>query len=100
MWTVDLKQKTCWQSCHDSDCRGFRGCELKLANLSDDAIAEIDEFIFDRELEQLDEKQVVSEANDCHCGKGCEFDDIEFDKVLQNLEIPSMASAINMGPHK
>ncbi|KAL3799237.1 hypothetical protein HJC23_012962 [Cyclotella cryptica] len=99
MWTVDLKHKTCWQSCHDSDCRGFRSREMKLANLADEIVSEIDEFIFDRELEQLNVKQVINQANATQDASGNEFDDEEFDEDLQNLEIPYMASVDATGPH-
>jgi hypothetical protein len=118
MWTVDLKNRACWQACHDSDCRGFRGSVVQFTDLHEDILAEIDEFLFDRELETLDITQVVacSQQNgngefedalidqairdiDMHVvspdakkiSHDNEFDDDEVDMALQNLELPAMS---------
>lgn len=89
MWTVDLKNKVAWQSCHDSDCRGFRGDVLKLDNLPQEASDEIDEFLFDRELEQLDESILV-QNNNVACDN--EFSNDDMDKELRDLDLPSVVS--------
>ncbi|KAL3773475.1 hypothetical protein ACHAWO_012736 [Cyclotella atomus] len=118
MWTVDLTKRACWQACHDSDCRGFRGSVVQFTDLHEDILAEIDEFLFDRELETLDITQVVacSQQNgndefedalidqairdiDMHVvspdakkiSHDNEFDDDEVDRALQNLELPAMS---------
>ena len=80
MWTVNLKQKICWQSCHDSECRGFRGNLIKLHNISEDVVDEINEFLFDRELEQLD-----VDGED-------EFNDSEIERALGDIDLPVIVS--------
>lgn len=84
MWTVDLQHRTCWQSCHDFDCKGFRGSVMPLTNLPEDVVEEIDEFIFDRELGQLDENKIFQSSSS---QKDDEFDDPEIDKAIREVDM-------------
>lgn len=91
MWTVDLKHKACWQSCHDSECQGFRGSIISLSSLDNDSVAEIDEFLFDRELEHLDVTQVAT-ATIKHPAVDVDFNDEVMDKALGELDLPPIVS--------
>ena len=96
MWTVDLNHKVCWQSCHDLDCRGFRGVVVNLTDvLSQDVVNEIDDFLDDRELEHLDMRQVVNDTVNSGqvVGEG-EFDDEDIDKALRALDLPALVTPL------
>ena len=97
MWTVDLNHKMCWQSCHDLDCRGFRGVTVNLNDvLPRDALDEIDEFLCDRELEHLDMSQIVNDSvNSGQVVDEGEFDDEDMDKALCALDLPAMVGNPN-----
>lgn len=89
MWTIDLTHKRCWQSCHDPDCRGFRGSLVRLSDLPEDVCDEVDEFLFDRELVQLDISRVINKSQ---AENEDEFDDMEMDQALRDLDIPTIVS--------
>ena len=83
MWTIDLSITTCWQQCHDPDCRqaGFRGHPVQL-NLPLDVQTEVGEFLLEQEIATLDEKKILNDrANDF------DFGDEEFDKELCNINV-------------
>jgi hypothetical protein len=84
MWTVDLRNRACWQACHDFDCRGFRGSAVPLTDLHQDVVAEIDEFLFDRELETLD----ITEITASQQGLNDEFEDALIDQAMRDLYMP------------
>ena len=62
---------------------------MKLFNLPQEAVDEIDEFLLDRELEQLDERTFVQ--NKQHAFND-EFSDDDMDKELRDLDLPSIVS--------
>lgn len=84
MWTIDLGIITCWQQCHDPDCRqaGFRGRPVQLC-LPDDVKIEVEDFLLDQEIAALDEKKVLNE--DATAESELDFGDEEFDRELCNI---------------
>jgi hypothetical protein len=62
MWTIDLSNSTCYQQCHDPDCRqaGFRGRPIQM-NLPEDVTTEVEDFILEREIACIDEKKVLND---------------------------------------
>eukprot|EP00956_Cyclotella_meneghiniana_P025623 scaffold53750_cov52-Cyclotella_meneghiniana.AAC.3 len=95
-WSIDCCDKVCWQSCHDLDCRGFRGVVVNLTDfLSQDVVDEIDDFLDDRELEHLDMRQVVNDtvSSGQVVGEG-EFDDEDIDKALRALDLPALVTPL------
>jgi hypothetical protein len=84
MWTIDLADYTCWQQCHDPDCRqaGFRGRPLQL-NLPEDVKIEVEDFLLEQEIAALDEKKVLNEQ--VAVESDLDFGDEEFDKELATL---------------
>lgn len=76
MWTVDLKDKTCWQSCHDPDCRAanFRGSTVQLDS-SEEVVLEINEYLIDRELAELNEEDIIQKATTPDKQPELEFND-------------------------
>lgn len=55
-WNVHLGDRICWQSCHDPDCRGYRG---KPFDLPEEVNVEIDEYFLEYELSLLIENEVI-----------------------------------------
>lgn len=86
MWTIDLTNASCWQQCHDPDCRqaGFRGRPVQL-NLPEDIKTEVEDYILEQEIAALDEKKVLSEQKDAECD--LDFGDDEFDKELCKIDV-------------
>lgn len=86
MWTIDLTNATCWQQCHDPDCRqaGFRGRPV-LLNLPEEIKIEVEDFILEQEIAALDEKQMLSEQAPAECD--LDFGDEEFDKELCKIDV-------------
>ena len=84
MWTIDLGIITCWQQCHDPDCRqaGFRGRPVQLC-LPEDVKIEVEDFLLDQEIAALDEKKVLNE--DATAESELDFGDEEFDRELCNI---------------
>ena len=74
IWTVHLVNRICWQSCHDPECRHFRGEPVELP---EEVHREIDDFFIDCEIGDLDEADVLERANKFGVGK-CGVDDDEF----------------------
>lgn len=87
IWNVDMSSKTFWQTCHDPDCRAanFRG---RTRHLSEEVAADVGEYLFDRELAELDEGEIVRDAKR---PPATEFDDDEFDRELGNLDMSLVA---------
>ena len=86
MWTIDLTNATCWQQCHDPDCRqaGFRGRPVQL-DLPEDIKTEVEDFILDQEIAALDEKKVLSDQAPAE--RDLDFGDEEFDRELCKIEL-------------
>eukprot|EP00804_Cyclotella_cryptica_P007655 CCRYP_015234-RA/>CCRYP_015234-RA protein AED:0.02 eAED:0.02 QI:411/1/1/1/0.5/0.33/3/139/739 len=91
IWNVHLIDRVCWQSCHDPDCRGFRGEQIVLP---DEVNSEIDDFFLDMELALLDihESQGICDTTDQGdrlCSEE-EFDDPLLEEAMCNLNISSL----------
>lgn len=93
IWNVHLIDRVCWQSCHDPECRGFKGEHL---DLPDDVNNEIDEFFLDQELSSLNEDQIVDGAlsNDTATYNDDEFDDPLLEEALLRLNVSSVEKSI------
>ena len=85
-WTIDLGNKSCWQQCHDPDCRqgGFRGQPIQL-NLPADVSSEVEDFILEQEIAAIDEDEVLK--GKMAAESVLDFDDEKFDKELCNIVI-------------
>ena len=55
MWNIDLRHLTCWQTCHDPDCRamGFKGNNV---NLPEELRVEVSDAVFEQALVAQQEK--------------------------------------------
>jgi hypothetical protein len=60
-----------------------------LSDLPEDVCDEVDEFLFDRELVQLDISRVINKSQ---AENEDEFDDMEMDQALRDLDIPTIVS--------
>ncbi|KAL7526860.1 hypothetical protein ACHAXR_001683, partial [Thalassiosira sp. AJA248-18] len=56
IWNVHLIDRIVWQSCHDPECRGFRG---RAIDLPEEVNLEIDDFFLDYELSSLNENEII-----------------------------------------
>jgi len=81
IWNVHLIDRLCWQSCHDPECKGFRGKPVHLPEKVND---EIDEYFLDSELSSLKESEFL-------CDSKNEFDDPDLDTAMCQLDISSIA---------
>jgi len=61
IWNVHLGDRICWQSCHDPECRGYRGEPI---DLPEEVNVEIDEYFLEKELSLLIEGEVVESKQD------------------------------------
>lgn len=91
IWNVHLIDRFCWQSCHDPDCRGFRGEHI---GLPEEINNEIDDFFLDMELALLDinERRAILEKTDQGenlCSEQ-EFDDPILEEAMCKLDISSL----------
>jgi hypothetical protein len=66
IWNVHLIDRICWQSCHDPECRGFRG---EAVDLPEEVCLEIDEYFLDYELSSLNENDII-EGNESSIERG------------------------------
>jgi hypothetical protein len=91
IWNVHLIDRVCWQSCHDPDCRGFRGEQIVLP---EEINSEIDDFFLDMELALLDinESRAVCEKTDQgeKLYSEQEFDDPILEEAMSKLDISSL----------
>lgn len=87
MWTIDLINATCWQQCHDPDCRqaGFRGRPVQLS-LPEDTKTEVEDYILEQEIAALDEKKVLCSEQE-PAESDLDFGDEEFDKELCKIDV-------------
>ncbi len=89
MWTIDLRAEftTCWQQCHDPDCRqaGFRGRPVQLS-LPEDIKTEVEDYILEQEIAALDEKKVLRSEQE-PAESDLDFGDEEFDKELCKIDV-------------
>ncbi|KAL7547152.1 hypothetical protein ACHAWF_010474 [Thalassiosira exigua] len=90
VWNVHLIDRICYQSCHDPECRGFRG---ETIDLPKEVYSEIDEYFVDYELSSLDVNGIAEdEENDPPSTPGDrEFDDPELEAAMRELDISSVA---------
>lgn len=87
MWTIDFTTMDATQGCHDPDCRGmrFRG---QPHPLPDDIQEELRDALFEHELVQLDEAELLKKQPKKQSPRDqFAFDDEEFEKALLNLKI-------------
>eukprot|EP00571_Detonula_confervacea_P015604 CAMPEP_0172308220 /NCGR_PEP_ID=MMETSP1058-20130122/8895_1 /TAXON_ID=83371 /ORGANISM="Detonula confervacea, Strain CCMP 353" /LENGTH=790 /DNA_ID=CAMNT_0013020593 /DNA_START=61 /DNA_END=2430 /DNA_ORIENTATION=+ len=57
IWNIHLIDRVCWQSCHDPECRGYRGNPI---DLPEEANLEIDEYFLDYELSSVNENELIN----------------------------------------
>ena len=84
IWNVHLVDRVCWQSCHDPECRGFRG---KLVPLPAEVHEEIDEYFLDSELSAFKESEMYKTQQE----DASEFNDPELEAAMSQLDISSIA---------
>lgn len=72
VWNVDLDNRTCHQTCHDPDCRGFRGETFALPNELFDTDRLVDQNLDDEEF----------------------FGDDEFERALAALNIDDAVATL------
>lgn len=84
IWNVHLIDRSCYQSCHDPECRRFRGQPI---DLPEEVNTEIDEYFLDYELSKLNEN-VASGQQDDDDG---EFDDPVLESAMRQLDIVSVS---------
>lgn len=87
IWNVHLIDRVCWQSCHDPECRGFRGTAI---DLPEEVNAEIDEYFLDFELSSLNENEIIIEKkeNEGAANKANgEFDDPALEAEMCRFDI-------------
>lgn len=61
IWNVHLGDRICWQSCHDPECRGYRGEPI---DLPEEVNIEIDEYFLEYELSLLIEDDAIRSIQD------------------------------------
>ena len=79
IWNVHLIDRVCHQSCHDPECRRFRG---KPIDLPEEVNTEIDEYFLDYELSKLNENVASGQQDD-----DGEFDDPLLESAMRQLDI-------------
>lgn len=87
IWNVHLIDRVCWQSCHDPECRGFRGTAI---DLPEEVNPEIDEYFLDFELSSLNENEIIVEnkENEGAANKANgEFDDPALEAAMCQFDI-------------
>ena len=96
IWNVHLVNRVCWQSCHDPECRNFRG---KSVELPEEIHREIDDFFIDCEIGDLDEADVLRRANKFGVGgdDDDEFADSSLDAALGELNLSDILPATCVG---
>ena len=90
IWNVHLIDRNCWQSCHDPECRGFRG---KSIDLPEEVHSEIDEYFLDFELRNLNENEIIDNKENEHSPAihDGEFDDPALEDAMRQLDISDVA---------
>lgn len=90
IWNVHLGDRICWQSCHDPECRGYRGEPI---DLPEEVNVEIDEYFLEYELSLLIEDEVVESKQDEHATRaGIEaFGESTLDAAMRQLDISHAA---------
>lgn len=89
IWNVDLLDRVCYQSCHDPECRGYRGDPIDVPWEMND---EIDDYFLDYELSLLNENEVVEKRVIRHStatdvGGTGEFDDLFLEAAMGQLDL-------------
>ena len=89
IWNVDLLDRVCYQSCHDPECRGYRGDPI---DVPWDVNDEIDDYFLDYELSLLNENEVVEKEVIRHStatvvGGTGEFDDSFLEAAMGQLDL-------------
>lgn len=77
------------KTCHDPECRaaGFRG---RPVNVPDEVGTDINEYLLDEELAELDEHKIIQDAITPTDVSHLDFDDPDFEKELCELDISSI----------
>ena len=90
IWNVHLGDRICWQSCHDPECRGYRGEPI---DLPEEVNVEIDEYFLEWELSLLIEDEVVESKQDEHATcEGIEaFGESTLEAAMRQLDISHAA---------
>mmetsp|Transcript_13604 Transcript_13604/g.22226 ORF Transcript_13604/g.22226 Transcript_13604/m.22226 type:complete len:438 (+) Transcript_13604:1-1314(+) len=100
IWNVHLVDRTCWQGCHDPECRGFRGRPI---DLPEEVNAEIDEYFMDVELSSLNERDIIGNKENVGAvatvppppssreEEDGEFDDPALEAAMCQLDISGVA---------
>jgi len=98
IWNVHLVNRICWQSCHDPECKHFRGEPVELP---EEIHREIDDFFIDCEIGDLDEADVLKRADKFGVGKrgvvDDEFADSSLDAALGELNLSDILPATCVG---
>jgi hypothetical protein len=91
IWNIDLLDRVCYQSCHDPECRGYRGEPI---DVPWDVNDEIDDYFLDYELSLLNEndvvekKKVIRHSTATVVGGGIgEFDDLFLEAAMSQLDL-------------
>ena len=85
IWNVHLGDRICWQSCHDPDCRGYRG---KPFDLPEEVNVEIDEYFLEYELSLLIENDLIECKQEHATTEGTEaLLDSTLESAMRQLEI-------------
>jgi len=89
IWNIDLLDRVCYQSCHDPECRGYRGDPI---DVPWDVNDEIDDYFLDYELSLLNENDVVEKEVIRHgtatvVGGTGEFDDSFLEAAMGQLDL-------------
>ena len=84
IWNVHLIDRVCYQSCHDPDCRGFRG---KPIDLPEEVNLEIEEYFLDYELSSLNENEAIQNKANEQTENAGEFDDPSLDAAMSQLDM-------------
>ncbi|KAL7550512.1 hypothetical protein ACHAWF_013751 [Thalassiosira exigua] len=97
IWNIDLRRHTYWQTCHDPDCRAgnFRGT---CGQMPDGVAEDIDSYILDQELAELDEGELFKERNapqilESNAHLDLDYGTAQFDEALANLDMTRFLSA-------
>jgi hypothetical protein len=96
MWTVDLRSLTCWQGCHDPDCRrrNFRG---SVVELPENVREEVREFLFEEELASLNEVDLLNDGGSTAFDEqpSNDKDELEFERALACLNLDGLSTSMN-----
>lgn len=84
MWTIDFTTMEATQGCHDPECRAlrFRG---KPVALPESVVEELRDTLFEDEIANLDESEVLHKKNSPTSQS--EFDDDTFEQALMALKL-------------